>query len=89
MVVVNGTLTPPSLGKPTLILSSDKPKSHTYIYWLDYWRVLCGIYKVGSASMDVDWWGCRMTAPIAAIEYTQVYQRSGVSSSTEILGTQL
>lgn len=54
-------------GGYTLILFFGLAGSHCYIYLFDHSRVLCTIPKCTYASMDVDWWGCWMMAPITAM----------------------
>jgi len=54
-------------GGYTLILFFGMAGSHSYIYAFDHSRVLRTIPKCVYASMDVDWWGCWMMAPITAM----------------------
>jgi len=54
-------------GGYTLILFFGMAGSHSYIYMFDHAKVLCTIPKCIYASMDVDWWGCWMMAPITAM----------------------
>lgn len=54
-------------GGYTLILFFGMAGSHSYIYGFDHARVLGTIPKCIYASIDVDWWGCWMMAPITAM----------------------
>lgn len=54
-------------GGYTLIIFFGMAGSHAYIYSFDHARVLRTIPKCVYASMDVDWWGCWMMAPITAM----------------------
>jgi len=54
-------------GGYTWVLFFGMAGSHAYIYFFDHARVLCTIPKCVYASMDVDWWGCWMMAPITAM----------------------
>jgi len=54
-------------GGYTLILFFGMAGSHAYIYVFDHCRVIRTIPKCVYASIDVDWWGCWMMAPITAL----------------------
>jgi len=54
-------------GGYTLILFFGMAGSHSYIYVFDHCRVIRTIPKCVYASIDVDWWGCWMMAPITAM----------------------
>jgi len=54
-------------GGYTLILFFGMAGSHAYIYAFDHARVIRTIPKCIYASIDVDWWGCWMMAPITAM----------------------
>jgi len=54
-------------GGYTLILFFGMAGSHAYIYVFDHCRVIRTIPKCVYASIDVDWWGCWMMAPITSM----------------------